>query len=84
MRFLPNASLGATSLVARLQRANADIPEPWLSARLPALLAGSMLRRTAAFCIILKMLPARRAYPARAGQPVAAAPRGLRPSPYPW
>ncbi|MBB4515595.1 hypothetical protein GGD68_004387 [Paraburkholderia fungorum] len=42
-----------------------------------------MLRCTAGFGIILKMLPARRAYPAHAGQPVAAAQRGLRPSPYP-
>jgi hypothetical protein len=42
-----------------------------------------MLRRTAGFGIILKMLPARRAYPAHAGQPMAAALRGFRPSPYP-
>ncbi|AJZ57823.1 hypothetical protein OI25_1320 [Paraburkholderia fungorum] len=42
-----------------------------------------MLRCTAGFGIILKMLPARGAYPAHAGQPVAAAQRGLRPSPYP-
>jgi hypothetical protein len=42
-----------------------------------------MLRCTAGFGIILKMLPARRAYPAHAGQTVAAAQRGLRPSPYP-
>jgi hypothetical protein len=42
-----------------------------------------MLRRTAGFGIILKMLPARRAYPAHAGQPMATALRGFRPSPYP-
>jgi hypothetical protein len=42
-----------------------------------------MLRRTAGFGIILKMLPAWRAYPAHAGQPMAAAQRGFRPSPNP-
>lgn len=38
-----------------------------------------MLRRTAGFGIILKTLPARRAYPAHAGQPMAAALRGFSP-----
>ncbi|MGF6769519.1 hypothetical protein P3T18_001989 [Paraburkholderia sp. GAS199] len=42
-----------------------------------------MLQRTAAFGIILKMLPARRAYPAHAGHPMVAAQRGFRPSPNP-
>ena len=37
-----------------------------------------MLQRTARFGMILKMLPARRAYPAPAGQPTAAALRGFR------
>jgi len=41
-----------------------------------------MLQRMAGFGIILKMLPARRAYPAHAGQPMAAAVRGFRSSPY--
>jgi hypothetical protein len=42
-----------------------------------------MLQRTPAFGIIPTMLPARRVYPAHAGQPMAAAMRGFRPSPYP-
>ncbi len=42
-----------------------------------------MLQRTAGFGMILKMLAARRAYPAHARQPMAAALRGVRPSPYP-
>lgn len=42
-----------------------------------------MLQRMAGFGMILKTLPARRAYPAHAGQPMAAAVRGFRPSPYP-
>jgi hypothetical protein len=42
-----------------------------------------MLQCTPAFGIIPTMLPARRAYPAHAGQPMAAALRGFRPSPYP-
>lgn len=41
-----------------------------------------MLQRMAGFGIILKMLPARRAYPTHAGQPMAAAVRGFRSSPY--
>jgi hypothetical protein len=40
-----------------------------------------MLQRTAGFGMISKMLPVWRAYPAHAGQPMAAAPRGVRPSP---
>lgn len=50
---------------------------------LPVLLAGSMLQRTPAFGIIPSMLPARRACPAHAGRPVAAALRRFQPSPYP-
>jgi hypothetical protein len=42
-----------------------------------------MLQRTPPFGMILTMLPARRAYPAHAGQPMAAALRGFRLSPYP-
>jgi hypothetical protein len=42
-----------------------------------------MLQRTPPFGMILTMLPARRAYPAHAGQPMAAALRDFRPSPYP-
>ena len=42
-----------------------------------------MLQCTPPFGIIPTMLPARRAYPAHAGQPMAAALRGFRPSPYP-
>ncbi|RAS27907.1 hypothetical protein BX591_112116 [Paraburkholderia bryophila] len=42
-----------------------------------------MLQRPAAFGIIANKLPARRAYPAHAGQPMAAALRGVRPSPFP-
>lgn len=40
-----------------------------------------MLQRTAGFGMISKMLPVWRAYPAHAGQPMAAAPCGVRPSP---
>ncbi|ACD14802.1 conserved hypothetical protein [Paraburkholderia phytofirmans PsJN] len=42
-----------------------------------------MLQRTAGLGMILKMLPAWRAYPVHPGQPVAAALRGIRPSPHP-
>ncbi len=42
-----------------------------------------MLQRTLPFGMIPTMLPARRAYPAHAGQPMATAQRGFRPSPYP-
>ena len=42
-----------------------------------------MLQCTPAFGIIPSMLPARRAVPAHAGQPMAAVLRGFRPSPYP-
>jgi len=41
-----------------------------------------MLQRMAGFGIILKMLPARRAYPAHAGQPMAPPRAVFRPSPY--
>lgn len=42
-----------------------------------------MLQPPAGFGIIPNTLPARRAYPAHAGQPMAAALRGFRPSPDP-
>jgi len=72
------------SFPAALRHTAMRLPLAHFPERLPALVAGSMLRRTAALGIILKMLPTRRAYPAPAGQPVAAALRGPRPSPYPW
>jgi hypothetical protein len=76
------ATLGADQAESLTCDVPCSISSPFVKL-LPVLSAGSMLQRMAGFGIILKMLPALRAYPAHAGRPMATAQRGIRPSPHP-